>query len=130
MTWPEHPIARWAPVVIWMGVIFWFSAQPSFPQFPNQALTLRKVAHVCEYAVLAMLLARAIAGGARPTLQALGGAIFVTVLYAISDEIHQGFVPPRMPSATDVVIDTVGGLLGLGAWYAWHHRRRDSVTSS
>lgn len=37
-------------------------------------------------------------------------ALIFTVLYGISDEIHQSFVPTRTPSLTDVIIDSAAGL--------------------
>ena len=71
-------------------------------------LILRKGAHTTEYAVLAVLLVRAI-GREAPAL-ALG------VLYAASDELHQAFVRGRHASPIDVAIDTVGLLIGLLVW--------------
>jgi VanZ family protein len=71
-------------------------------------LILRKGAHTTEYAVLAVLLVRAI-GREAPAL-ALG------ILYAASDELHQAFVRGRHASPIDVAIDTVGLLIGLLVW--------------
>ncbi|MCQ2497754.1 MAG: VanZ family protein [Lachnospiraceae bacterium] len=38
--------------------------------------------------------------------------ILVVALYAISDEVHQIFVPGRGPGVRDVIIDSTGGILG------------------
>lgn len=35
------------------------------------------------------------------------------VMYAISDEIHQYFIPNRVCSIEDILIDTLGALVGL-----------------
>lgn len=35
------------------------------------------------------------------------------IIYATSDEIHQSFVPGRSPMITDIVIDTMGVILGI-----------------
>lgn len=35
------------------------------------------------------------------------------IIYASSDEIHQSFVPGRSPMITDIVIDTMGVILGI-----------------
>ena len=43
-------------------------------------------------------------------------SLFV-MLYAVSDEIHQIFVPGRGPLVTDVLIDTVAGLIGIALLY-------------
>ncbi len=69
---------------------------------------LRKGAHMTEYAILALLLVRAV-GREAPAL-ALG------VVYAASDELHQSFVRGRHASPVDVAIDSVGLLLGVLAW--------------
>ncbi len=45
--------------------------------------------------------------GAQPS-----GALVISVLWAVGDELHQAFVPSRSPSITDVGIDTLGVLLG------------------
>ena len=68
---------------------------------------LRKGAHVTEYAMLALLLVRAL--GREVPAFALG------VLYAASDEFHQSFVRGRHAAPLDVAIDAVGVLIGLTA---------------
>ena len=51
----------------------------------------------------------------------------IGIAYAISDEIHQIFVPMRGPVITDVLIDAVGVLLGalfVRALIKKHRRKR------
>lgn len=62
-----------------------------------------------EYAILYWLTYRAINEN-RSRKNWVGPLIFI-VLYAISDEFHQSFVPGRRARATDVGIDTVGALI-------------------
>ncbi len=38
------------------------------------------------------------------------------ILYAVSDEVHQLFVPGRGGQLTDVIIDTAGAGAGLGIY--------------
>ena len=64
----------------------------------------RKLGHFTEYAVLAFLWHRALAGTRRRLL----AAFLISALYAISDEWHQSFVPNRTASAVDVMVDTTG----------------------
>jgi len=90
-------------------VIFAFSSIPSLGTgLGTWDTLLRKGAHMTEYAVLALLLARAL--GREAPAFALG------VLYAASDELHQAFVRGRHASPVDVAIDSVGLLIGLLAW--------------
>lgn len=54
--------------------------------------------------------------GAFPMRMALI-AFFVAVLYAVTDEFHQIFVPSRQGQVLDVLIDSLGAALGLlGMW--------------
>jgi VanZ family protein len=81
-------------------------------------LTARKLGHLTEYAFFAVLLWRAVRHHtahhkrlwdwrhARITL-------VIIALYATSDEIHQCFVPGRQGAVTDVLLDTLGGSVGL-----------------
>ena len=52
-------IGRWALVAVWMGVIFWFSAQPDAALNFGQPEFLSKATHVIEYAILGWLIQRA-----------------------------------------------------------------------
>ena len=96
----------WGPVIVWAGLIFALSSIPAL----NSGLgmwdeVLRKCAHVTEYAILGFLLLRAI-GRELP-------ALVIGIAYAASDELHQHFVRGRHGSPVDVLIDTVGLLIGI-----------------
>jgi VanZ family protein len=99
-----HPAARWLPVVLWAGLIFALSSVPGLDSGLSWDFTLRKVAHAGEYAVLGFLLARAVDDVA---------ALWLGIAYAVSDELHQAFVPGRAASLFDVGVDSVGVLLGI-----------------
>jgi VanZ family protein len=127
------------PLLLWMAVIFSASSDRQsfehssriigpflhwlFPglgpeQLDRWVFFCRKIAHLTEYGLLAMLAWRAFrhAGdpgrfwNRRPALAALA----LVFLYAISDEVHQAFVPSRQGAVVDVLIDTLGGAAGLG----------------
>jgi VanZ family protein len=105
----SRALTHWLPVVLWAALIFTLSSIPHLgTDLGTWDLILRKCAHMTEYAILAFLLARAF-GREAPALAA-------GVVYAISDEVHQGFVSGRHASPIDVAIDTVGLLLGLLVW--------------
>ena len=98
--------SRWLPVLAWAGVIFAFSSIPSLStHLGTWDLILRKLAHMTEYAVLALLLLRATGS--------VVWAFALTVAYAGTDEFHQTFVRGRHGTPVDVGIDAVGALIGL-----------------
>jgi len=98
----------WAPPLVLMAVIFFFSAQPNL----NSGLGWidhvgRKVVHASEYALLCFLWWRAL----RTVLDrstALAAAWVVATIYAATDEYHQGFVAGRHSTWVDVAIDSMG----------------------
>ena len=110
-------LSRFIPVIIWLGVIFFFSAQPSLPgpEDPLLDVIVKKLGHVTEYAILMLLLLRALAQRPLRWQHALVclAAIF---LYGLSDEYHQSFTAGRTPLFTDVLFDSTGGLIGLLIW--------------
>ena len=103
---PEATTGILAPVI---RVVLEQAAESSSPEvWPD-------VTHFTEFAILAVLAywaMRTIPGLSSWSLRA---AVFAfTILYAISDEVHQAFVPDRMSSVEDVLLDAVGGAVGLG----------------
>jgi VanZ family protein len=105
----SRSLTHWLPVVLWAAVIFGLSSIPSLSTgLGTWDLALRKGAHMTEYAILAVLLARA--------LSRVAPAFALGVLYAISDELHQSFVRGRHAAVLDVAIDSVGLVIGLIVW--------------
>jgi VanZ family protein len=109
-------LSGWAPVVGWAALIFVLSAQPNLRFVPDEGLdfVVRKLGHMGVFGILALLSWRALAGTTawrRP----LAWAFALTVLYAATDELHQGFVAGRHLSAVDVGIDATGALIALAA---------------
>jgi VanZ family protein len=107
----------WGPVIVWAAVIFGLSSIPALSSgLGTWDQILRKCAHVTEYAILGLLLLRAV-GRELP-------ALLIGIAYAASDELHQHFVAGRHGSLVDIVIDAVGLVIGLvlmrrvaaGAW--------------
>jgi VanZ family protein len=108
------PLVRWLAVVAWMGLIFFLSAQSSFPHPDNAWIDelISSAAHMGLYGVLAMLVAWA--SGRHPRSYVL--AFSLAAIYALSDEYHQSFVPGRHPDPWDLLCDATGALLGLSLW--------------
>jgi VanZ family protein len=93
-------------VIASAAVIFALSAIPHLGTgLGTWDTILRKGAHVTEYAILGLLLLRAV-GRELP-------ALLIGIAYAITDEVHQHFVSGRHSSPIDVAIDSTGVLIGL-----------------
>ena len=137
-------IKNWLFVVAWMGLIFLFSTDifsgantssffgpllsSLFPivtadQIETVHLIVRKLGHLCEYFILATLIARALDAQTQrqSRLRRTASAIVIATLYAASDEWHQAFVPSRSASAIDVLIDSFGAMCGA-LWFEWRRR--------
>ena len=97
------PVARYAPPLALMALIFLLSAQPDLGAgLGPLGLVARKLVHMAEYGVLWVPWWRALAFR-RPLLAAV-----ITVAYAVTDEWHQTLVAGRNGSPVDVVIDAIG----------------------
>ncbi len=140
---PIRKILSWTAVILWMGFIFYLSHQPAVESkelsagiteviiktiekvAPNVELDIksfhhgvRKNAHFFSYLVLGVLtfnaLRRSGVYGYRSVVFALG----ICVLYAVSDEIHQHYIPGRSGEVMDVLIDSAGSSVGIGVYWA------------
>lgn len=100
-------------VVIYCSLIFLESSR-SIPYQADQLIPgIDKVVHAGMYAVLAALVSLGLRGAARPytpRVQFFVPIAFV-VLYGMSDEIHQHFVPTRSFDPWDEVSNTAGAVL-------------------
>ena len=127
-------LKRWGPPVCWMFLIFggsadagsvahtsriidpictWLWPNITFAQLELVHFIARKAAHMTEYALLALLLLRALSIDRGDARRWISSAWVLSVAYAASDEFHQSFVPGRNASVVDVLIDSAGAALGL-----------------
>ena len=74
---------------------------------------IRKLAHFSIYTVVGILLMALISTYQIKERNKTIISIIIGIIYACSDEIHQSFVPERSPMITDVMIDTMGVMLGI-----------------
>lgn len=123
---------RYAPLVLWIGVIFFLSSAFAsfsgtsrfigpllvflFPGATAEMLLayhgyIRKFAHFAEYAVLAFFAARALTDSSIEVLRKFwyAASIILVLVVAILDETNQAFISTRTGSAWDVLIDVAGG---------------------
>ncbi len=107
-----HLLRAWAPPIIWAALIFFLSSLPG-STIPSPFFSADKVFHLGAYAVLGYLVARALVrhGWSGRALVML--SLLLCLLYGVSDEFHQSFVPDRAPSVMDVAADILGVCIGI-----------------
>jgi VanZ family protein len=96
-----------------MAFIFAASSVPG-SQIPGNIWD--KLAHLLVYAVLGAVFTIPLSRGRWTGVHArtIAAAVMLSLLYGISDEIHQNFTPGRTPDVMDVVADTLGAAAGAG----------------
>ena len=100
-----------------MLVIFAFSsrADNELPDFEAWDYIVKKCAHAVVYGLLALSYLRMLPG----TNYKL--AWLFAVIYAVTDEYHQSFVPGRNPSVIDILVfDNFGAMIGLFVHYRFY----------
>jgi VanZ family protein len=145
----QSRVWRYGPLLLWMAFIFFAStAQLSasntsriirplliwlFPDISQESLAfvhfiVRKLAHLTEYAILGLLAARAFTTSSRDGLRRrwFVYAGLLVIIYALSDELHQRFVPARTGSIYDSLIDITGGYIALSLLYAWRRVKKSA----
>ncbi|MBQ8186686.1 MAG: VanZ family protein [Clostridia bacterium] len=138
-------VILWAAVIGWMALIFSFSVEtaaestetsggfieffmakwiPGFTELTDAEQTakiesvtyfVRKSAHFVVFAVLGFLTCAALWSCDVSVKRAFLLAAVIGALYAVSDEVHQVFVPGRAGMIRDVILDTCGVVTGSGA---------------
>ncbi|MGG0276178.1 VanZ family protein [Bacillus rhizoplanae] len=136
-----HKFFSWTCVLLWMALIFYLSHQPA--TMSNELSTgiteviiekvekitpsvefdirgfnhiARKNAHFFNYLILGVLVMNALRRSGMQRYRRIGLTLFICVLYAISDETHQLFVPGRGAQVKDVFIDSSGAGVGIGIY--------------
>jgi VanZ family protein len=145
----------WLWVLVWLLVIYgassdsassrrssriigpiarWLYPSITDPQLENVVFVVRKSAHMTEYAILAILLWRAmrrgspLIGSGLASRAALASWVLATA-YAMTDEFHQTLVPNRTGQWEDVAIDSAGAALGiLALWLVLRRQKSDTIT--
>ncbi len=102
----------WIPVIATASIIFFISSIPEPPVPTFEIPHLDKVFHFLEYGVLAFLLRRAMVNGRSPFWQRYASlaAVLFALIYGVSDELHQSFIPHRSPEFLDLLFDGAGAI--------------------
>ena len=111
-------VSRWAPVVLWMAVVFFFS---SLSHLGPAARVPDWISHPIEYGVGAALVCRALDGDGRRALTVSTAltATLLTTAYGVTDEYHQSFVPGRTSDPLDVAKDLAGSAAASFVYRRW-----------
>ena len=109
---PSRRMVLWLPPLLYAALIFHFSSQ-SDPLPTIRVAVWDKLLHAAEFALLALLLCRALRGEGRTWGAALALALLLTSGYGATDEWHQGYVPRRDSTVYDWEADTVGAAAGI-----------------
>ena len=142
----------WSLVIAWCAVIFIFSGKPAVEssrqslgvmRLVNSLLEgitgtgryevsesfVRKMAHFGEYFILGCLLYKALLCRKLPRPSPFL-TVFLGMAYAVTDEIHQYFVPGRVMALTDVLVDTLGVMLAVAiCTIIWRLAHRSTANS-
>lgn len=108
-------LLRFLPVIGIMALLFFLSSLPGNTLVMPKILSFDKLLHAFAYGVLAAAALFAVPVELRrrkPRLIFLLTILFC-LLYGISDEVHQIFVPFRSPSCLDILADTVGAAIAV-----------------
>lgn len=141
-------LTAWMPAVGWAAFIFSMSTDEMsaehtrswiepilrfvFPGISPSAVVfahfvIRKLAHVSEYLVFAILVDRAWRRDAPlPAAPAPLAGLVIAALYSLGDEGHQMLVPSRGASLLDCGFDTFGA--AIGSLVAWRGQKRGQTT--
>ena len=105
--------------------LHWLLPQASDATLRTLHFIARKAGHFTEYAILALLAARAFRTSSRELLRSrwFWTSLLLVIAYSLTDEFHQSFVPSRTASIYDSMIDGLGGLTAL-ALLALRMRRK------
>ena len=142
-----------AMLILWLIVIFLFSNQPGQESSEKSDLVInifsymgidlnstlgsmtdfvvRKSAHMTEYFILCFLTYRVLRDFSLTYSQWY--SVIFSFLYAITDEFHQTFIPGRVGSFKDVLIDTTGALICaivITLVIAFKNKKKESVNSN
>lgn len=105
-------IIYWILVVLYAGFIFYLSSGPVTVDIPGND----KLHHMGEFAILSFLLYQALRSSFKneQPMKIAFLVIILAILYGISDEFHQSFVPTRSSDIYDVVADASGAIIMQG----------------
>lgn len=149
----KKKILRTIPALIWMYLIYWLSDRPAlestaqsedltfiilkaastFTGFSDAEVMdrtmliepcLRETAHFAEYAVLGLLVLIAVGAYMKSDGKRAMISFLICFIYALTDEVHQLYIPGRTFQLIDIILDTAGAALVMIVFLAVKSIRR------
>jgi VanZ family protein len=112
------------PVLIYAGMIFFLSSLPQLPVVIPSFRGLDKLAHLVEYYLFGCLIYRWLCSFDQSIIRR--NIFLITtlmgILYGLSDEWHQSFVPGRDATLWDVLFDALGVTAAAILYPIIHHK--------
>lgn len=138
----RNRLSRYLPLVLWLGVIYlasssqmsasqtsrfvapiarFFYTDISLETLRVVHVAVRKTSHFVEYAVLALIAARAFLGSRRQLLNRYWFfcALALVIVCSLLDEYHQSLVSSRTGTIYDSLLDITGGIITLITLTLW-----------
>jgi VanZ family protein len=139
--WRYGPAVAWACFVLFASssnfsasntsrivrpLLLWLFPDVSEASLAYAHFLVRKAAHFTEYALLALLAARAFRTSHREKLRRLWrpAAFALVACVALADEYHQSLLPSRTGTIYDSLLDMAGGATALACASLWLARGR------
>ena len=123
-------LSRWMPMILTMALIFFLSMEQDpyrlLPIKMNNVLEnwLEFFGHFLEYTLLGFTAVRSIQWQRSSSMKISFFTFALCLLYALSDEVHQYFVPHRTFQIHDLLVDSAGILLGLWLYQIYRNNKR------
>jgi VanZ family protein len=111
-----NSLVKWiyfaGPALCYAALIFFLSSFSKFPEGLPSFSGFDKIIHFIEYFIFGVLLYRWFSNldDFNVRGRAVTTTIFIGILYALTDEWHQAFVPGRDSSLGDALFDSMGVL--------------------
>ena len=116
-----HFIKYWLPICLYLLLIVTMSSLSKPPAPKIDLFEIDKLYHLIEYSLLSFLLLRAFMNSPQKILSndAIFFTVLATIIFGLTDEVHQAFVPGRSSSIADWVFDSLGAVAGVFAFRLW-----------
>ena len=120
----------WFPVILYCCMIFVVSSIPG-NEIPSAVSVSDKLIHMTEYAILALLVARAYSQASQRQWGIFCWVVVIAFVafYGITDEFHQSFVLGRSSDLHDWFADLTGGGIGAAVYLFWKRLSRKKISN-